>query len=43
MTKNVITKLEYVNQSYSGDGFTGNDQFQGGEFKGFVIEAAISF
>ncbi|MEO9965542.1 MAG: hypothetical protein ABJF11_07135 [Reichenbachiella sp.] len=43
ITKNVITKLEYVNQKYEGDGYAGNTQFEGGEFKGFVIEAAISF
>ncbi|SMD36865.1 hypothetical protein SAMN04488029_3110 [Reichenbachiella faecimaris] len=43
LTKNVITKLEYVNQTYGGEGYEGNTQFDGFEFKGFVIEAAISF
>ncbi|MEP2026601.1 MAG: hypothetical protein ABJH98_02000 [Reichenbachiella sp.] len=43
LTKNVVTKLEYVNQTYGGEGYEGNAQFQGAEFKGFVIEAAISF
>ncbi len=42
MTKNVLTKLEYVASSYDGDGWTGT-KFQGAEFDGVVIEAAISF
>ena len=42
LTDNVVTKLEYVKQSYSGDGWAGT-KFQGGEFNGFVVEAAISF
>ncbi|WP_188464089.1 hypothetical protein [Marivirga lumbricoides] len=41
LTDNIITKLEYVNQEYKGDAWTG--RFAGGEFKGIVIEAAISF
>lgn len=43
MTQNVLTKLEYVKQTYGGDGFAGDAQFQGLEFNGFVIEAAITF
>jgi len=42
LTKNVIAKAEYVQQTYSGDGFTGTT-YQGGKFDGFVLEAAISF
>ena len=42
MTNNVLTKLEYVNQSYSGDGWDGGI-YQGGGFNGIMIEAAISF
>jgi len=42
LTKNIITKLEYVNQTYSGDGFVGT-KYEDGEFKGIMIEAAISF
>lgn len=43
LTKNVLTKLEYVKQTYGGDGYAGNAQFEGLEFNGFVVEAAISF
>lgn len=42
LTDNVLTKLEYVTQSYDGDGFTGG-QFDGAEFSGINIEAVISF
>ncbi|MEQ9221242.1 MAG: hypothetical protein RLO17_24525 [Cyclobacteriaceae bacterium] len=42
LTKNVLTKIEYVNQKYDGSGFDGT-LYQGGEFDGIVIEAAISF
>ena len=42
MTDNVLTKLEYVNQSYSGDAWDGS-LYQGGGFNGIMIEAAISF
>ncbi|OEK03027.1 hypothetical protein BFP97_16520 [Roseivirga sp. 4D4] len=42
MTKNVLTKLEYVSQKYDGNGFNGS-KFQGAEFDGIVIEAVISF
>jgi hypothetical protein len=39
MTENVMTKLEYVTQSY--DGFTGD--YAGAEFSGIMIEAVVSF
>ena len=39
MTDNVMTKLEYVKQSY--DGFTGD--FAGAEFSGIMLEAVVSF
>jgi hypothetical protein len=42
LTKNVLAKLEYVNQQYDGEGYNGT-LFQGAEFNGIVIEAAISF
>lgn len=42
LTNNVMTKFEYVTQSYSGDGYTGT-KFEGAKFNGIVIEAAISF
>lgn len=41
LTKNVLTKIEYVTHSYDGDAWTG--RFDGAEFSGLVIEAAISF
>jgi hypothetical protein len=41
MTRNVLTKIEYVSQKYEGDAWTG--RFAGAEFSGIVIEAAISF
>ena len=42
ITKNVMTKLEYVNQNYEGEGWTGT-KYNGGEFDGINIEAVISF
>lgn len=39
MTDNVMTKLEYVSQSY--DGFGGD--YAGAEFSGIMIEAVVSF
>ena len=42
LTKNVLAKLEYVTQTYDGDGFVGT-QFQDGEFDGVMLEAVISF
>jgi hypothetical protein len=46
LTKNVLTKIEYVNQQYNDESaaWTGaNARFNGGEFKGIVIEAVIGF
>ncbi len=42
ITKNIMTKLEYVSQSYEGDGWN-NSKYDGGQFDGFNIEAVISF
>lgn len=42
MTKNILTKIEYVNQSYSGDAFDGTHK-EDASFNGVMIEAAISF
>jgi len=42
MTKNILAKLEYVSQRYTGAGWAGQ-KYAGGWFKGFMIEAAISF
>lgn len=41
MTKNILAKVEYVNQSY--DGFNLNSPFHEGQFNGLMVEAAISF
>jgi hypothetical protein len=41
MTKNILAKIEYVNQTYS-DYPVGNI-LEGGEFKGLMMEAVISF
>lgn len=50
ITKNIVAKLDYVNQNYKdysqfvGNVPTGNaNNFYGGQFKGLVFEAAISF
>ncbi|PZX93646.1 hypothetical protein DOS84_09555 [Flavobacterium aquariorum] len=50
MTKNIVAKLDYVNQNYRdytqfiGNVPTGNaNNFYGGKFNGLVFEAAISF
>jgi hypothetical protein len=40
LTKNVLTKLEYMSQSYKE--FTGS-AFEDGKFSGFVLEAVVSF
>jgi hypothetical protein len=40
MTDNVLVKLDYVNQNYSGPAHKAID---GGQFNGLVMEAAISF
>lgn len=42
LTDNIMTKLEYVNQQYNGDGWAGQ-RYDGGEFNGVVLEAVISF
>ncbi|WP_417599928.1 hypothetical protein [Owenweeksia hongkongensis] len=43
-TKNVMVKLEYVNQMYSDEGWTGSEaHFNGGSFDGAVFEAVIGF
>jgi hypothetical protein len=41
MTRNILTKLEYVDQRY--DGFAAQSKYNGARFHGFNIEAAISF
>ncbi len=42
MTKNVMLKLEYVNQQYEGVGWT-DSKYDGGEFNGVNVEAVIGF
>lgn len=41
LSKNIVTKFEYVSQKYEGSAWTG--RFAGAKFDGFNIEAAISF
>ena len=41
MTKNILMKLEYVNQKYNDYPVT--DIHNDGKFNGFMVEAAISF
>ena len=41
ISKNILTKLEYLKQSYDGKGWTG--RFAGAEFSGVMLEAVISF
>lgn len=41
LTKNILTKIEYVQQKYTGDEWTG--RFRGAEFDGIVVEAVIGF
>lgn len=41
LTKNVLAKLEYVNQSY--DGFDAASIYADGKFEGIMMEAVISF
>ncbi|WP_311195862.1 hypothetical protein [Antarcticibacterium sp. 1MA-6-2] len=41
MTKNILAKLEYVNQEYNG--FANTDIRNGGGFNGLMFEAVISF
>ncbi len=42
MTKNVMAKLEYVTQSYTGDGYLGS-KYEDGNFNGIMFEAVIGF
>ncbi|UGU14658.1 porin family protein [Sinomicrobium kalidii] len=41
MTKNILAKLEYVNQTY--DGFDTTSILNDGKFNGLMVEAVISF
>ncbi|GLB49018.1 hypothetical protein [Neptunitalea lumnitzerae] len=41
LTNNVLAKLEYVNQQYKD--YPAGSILEGGEFKGFMVEAVISF
>jgi len=41
MTKNILTKVEYVTQTW--DGYNPGSRFEGAEFGGLMIEAVISF
>tara|TARA_R110000868_G_scaffold304437_15_gene565217 strand:+ start:16797 stop:18038 length:1242 start_codon:yes stop_codon:yes gene_type:complete len=42
LTDNVLTKLEYVKQTYGGNGYNGS-LYQGAEFSGVMLEAVIAF
>lgn len=42
MTKNIMAKLEYVNQTYGGDAYD-QTKYQGGQFNGVMFEAVIGF
>ena len=42
LTKNILAKLEYVNQNHDGAGYDGT-KFQDGSFNGIMAEAVISF
>ena len=42
MTKNILVKLEYMNQNYSGDGWVGS-RFEDGYIQGVMLEAVIGF
>jgi len=41
MTRNILVKMEYVNQKY--DGYATTNILNGGKFNGFMAEAAIAF
>ena len=41
LTKNILTKFEYVSQTYKD--FDTTSKFNNGEFNGFMVEAVISF
>jgi hypothetical protein len=42
LTNHIMAKLEYVQNTYDGDGWDGT-RFQEGEFSGIVLEAVVSF
>lgn len=42
LTNNIVAKLEYVTQNYTGDGWN-NTKYAGAKFNGINIEANISF
>lgn len=42
MTRNILAKIEFMNQNYTGDGWSGT-RFEGGHINGIVIEAVIGF
>jgi hypothetical protein len=42
LTESVLTKVEYVKQTYTGDGWAGQ-LYQGAEFSGLMVESTISF
>lgn len=42
LTKNMMAKLEYVQQSYDGDGFVGTN-YEDAMFNGVMLEAVIAF
>jgi hypothetical protein len=41
LTRNIMTKIEYVNQVYMG--YPANNILNGGKFNGFSVEASIAF
>ena len=41
LTRNILTKIEYVDQEYAGDAWTG--RFAGAGFNGVMLEAVIGF
>jgi hypothetical protein len=44
MTKNILAKVEYVQQNYNDSPVWGaTSALRGGEFKGLMIEATIGF
>lgn len=42
LTKNVLAKLEYVTQTFDGNGYAGT-KYEDGKFNGIILEAVISF
>ncbi|MDZ7692189.1 MAG: hypothetical protein U5K69_13830 [Balneolaceae bacterium] len=42
LTKNVLAKLEYVTQTFGGEGYA-STKYEDGEFNGVMLEAVISF